>query len=224
MSFWSPFILSLQLACITTLILLILAIPLANWLSQTRSKFKAIIEALVSLPLVLPPTVLGFYFLIAFSPGSAPGAWLNDVLGIQLVFSFEGLVVASVIYSLPFMVQPLHSGFSQIPQTVRESSLLMPRASWQNLFRVLIPNMKAALLSGVVLSFAHTIGEFGVILMIGGSIPDQTRVASIAIYEEVESMNYAMANTYAGMLVLVSFLTLLLVYLFNGGFFKRFAR
>jgi len=209
---WSPIILTLELALLTTLILLVISIPLAYWLAHTKSKLRAVVEAIVSLPLVLPPTVLGFYLLIAFSPESVVGSFLNDVLGLKLAFSFPGLVVGSVIYSLPFMVQPLQSGFAGLPRSLSEASFVLGKSKWKTLTNVLLPNMKSSVLTGVVLAFAHTVGEFGVVLMIGGNIPNQTKVISIAIYDEVESLNYSAAHFYSGILLAITFTILLLVY------------
>ena len=169
----------------------------------------------MSMPLVLPPTVLGFYMLVAFSPNQGLGKWIDEIFGFQLVFSFEGLVVASLIYSLPFMVQSLQAGFESIPKEWHETIHLMGKSRFSALKNVYLPNMKPAILTGLVLSFAHTIGEFGVVLMIGGSIPDETRVASIAIYEEVESLNYASAHKYSLILFAMTFLILAAVYLFR---------
>ncbi|MCB9223155.1 MAG: molybdate ABC transporter permease subunit [Crocinitomicaceae bacterium] len=208
---WSPIILTLELAVVTTLILFALSIPIAYWLASSKSPFRGIIEAIVSLPLVLPPTVLGFYLLIAFSPESWIGSFFYDVLGLRLVFSFTGLVIGSVIYSLPFMVQPLQAGISSIPASYREAASLMGKSKWQTIFKVVLPNMKSSLLTGIVLTFAHTIGEFGVVLMIGGNIPDKTKVMSIAIYDEVESLNYGGAHAYSLTLVILMFLILLIV-------------
>ncbi len=219
---WSPIILTFKLALITTLILFVISIPLAYWLSYTRSKFKPVIETIVSMPLVLPPTVLGFYLLLAFSPSNAFAAWVHDTLGLKLIFSFEGLVIASIIYSLPFMVHPIQAGLANLPQSLSEASFVLGKSKRETLLRILLPNIKPALLTGIVLSFAHTIGEFGVVLMIGGSIPDETRVASIAIYDEVESMNYDAANQYSLILFIITFIVLLTVYLINGGYLKRF--
>lgn len=216
MSFWNPLFLSLQLALITTVLLLLLGIPIAYWLSHTKSKGKPLVETLISMPLVLPPTVLGFYLLVAFSPANWLGGWLNDVLGLELLFSFEGLIIASLIYSLPFMVQPVYAGLSNLPATLEEASYVLGKGKVETLIRVLLPNIKPALIVGTVLSFAHTIGEFGVVLMIGGNIPEQTRVASIAIYDEVEAMNYVHANTYSLILLAFTFLILLAVYALNG--------
>ena len=212
---WSPIILTLQLALITTVILLVISIPLAYWMANTKSRIKPIIEAIVSLPLVLPPTVLGFYLLIAFSPESAIGSFLNDVFGLKLAFSFTGLVIGSIIYSLPFMVQPLQAGFASLPSSFSEASFVLGKSKYQTITKVLIPNIKKSILTGIVLTFAHTVGEFGVVLMIGGNIPNQTKVVSIAIYDEVESLNYSNAHVYSGILLAVTFAILLLVYINN---------
>lgn len=219
---WTPLLLTLKLATITTLVLLLISIPVARWLAYTRVGFKPVIETLVSMPLVLPPTVLGFYLLLAFSPDSTLGLLLENWFGLSLAFSFQGLVIASVIYSLPFMVHPIQSGLSSLPQSMLDASRVMDKSYFSTLFRVEIPNIKPSLLTGVVLSFAHTVGEFGVVLMIGGSIPDRTRVASIAIYDEVEALNYHTAHQYSLVLLALSFLVLLTVYLVNGGYLKRF--
>jgi len=212
---WSPIILTLQLALITTVILLVISIPLAYWMANTKSRIKPIIEAIVSLPLVLPPTVLGFYLLIAFSPESAIGSFLNDVFGLKLAFSFSGLVIGSIIYSLPFMVQPLQAGFAGLPSSLSEASFVLGKSKYQTITKVLIPNIKKSILTGIVLTFAHTVGEFGIVLMIGGNIPNQTKVVSIAIYDEVESLNYSTAHVYSGILLAVTFAILLLVYINN---------
>ncbi|MEO0731233.1 MAG: molybdate ABC transporter permease subunit [Bacteroidota bacterium] len=213
---WQPLLLTFQLALVTTLVLLLIGLPLAYFLARSQVRGKALLTALVSMPLVLPPTVLGFYFLLAFSPNNTFGAWLDDWLGIRLVFSFPGLVLASVIYSLPFMVQPVRAGLEALPPSLLEAAHLMGKSRWQILRRVELPNIRPALLTGIVLSFAHTIGEFGVVLMIGGNIPSQTRVASIAIYDEVEALNYGAANTYSLVLFVVTFCILAAVYRFNG--------
>ncbi|NAS32593.1 molybdate ABC transporter permease subunit [Flavobacteriaceae bacterium R38] len=219
---WEPLLLTFKLAAVTTAILALVSIPLAYWLSHSKSKLKPVIETLVSMPLVLPPTVLGFYFLIAFSPNNAFGNWLNEWLGIKLVFSFGGLVIASILYSLPFMVHPIQSGFSSLPKSLTEAAYVMGKSKLVTLQKVLLPNIKTSLLTGIVLAFAHTIGEFGVVLMIGGSIPGKTKVASIAIYDEVEALNYDTANYYSLILFIITFSILLIVYLINGGYLKRF--
>jgi molybdate transport system permease protein len=217
---WTPLWLTFKLASITTLLLLLISVPLAYWLAYSRRRWKPVVETLVSMPLVLPPTVLGFYLLIAFSPAHAFGAWLDTWLGLRLVFSFEGLVVASLLYSLPFMVHPIQAGLSNLPPSLREAAYVLGKSPRTTLFRVLLPNIKPSLLTGIVLAFAHTIGEFGVVLMIGGNIPGQTKVAAIAVYDAVESMNYAAANTYSLVLFALTFVILLFVYLSNGGYFK----
>lgn len=212
---WAPIWLTFRLASITTVLLLLVGIPLAAWLSATKIKLKPLIEAIISMPLVLPPSVLGFYFLLAFSPNSALGQWLEKAFNLRLVFSFEGLVVASMIYSLPFMVHPIQAGLENLPPSWKEASFTLGKSRTTTLFRVLLPNSKPALLTGIVLSFAHTIGEFGLVLMIGGNLPGQTRVASIAIYDEVETLNYAAAHSYAALLLVISLVILVLVYRFN---------
>ena len=218
---WGPIILTFELATITTFLLFFISIPIANWLAFSNSRFKPVVETLVSMPLVLPPTVLGFYLLIAFSPSNAFGNWLNDTFGLQLVFSFEGLVVASVVYSLPFMVQPIQSGLRNLPVHLKEASYSLGKGRFRTLRSVLLPNIKNSILTGIVLSFAHTIGEFGVVLMIGGNIPDKTRVASIAIYDEVESLNYSNANRYSLFLLAITFIILMAVYIVNNRSIKR---
>ena len=216
-----PLWLTLKLATVTTIILFVIAVPFANWLSQERSNFKTIIEAIVSMPLVLPPSVLGFYLLLAFSPSQWFGKFLEQHFDLRLVFSFPGLVIASVIYSLPFMMYPLQSGFSSLSPALSEASYSLGKSKWQTLTRVVLPNIKPSLLSGLVLTFAHTIGEFGVVLMIGGNIPGQTKVASIAVYDEVESMNYHSANMYAMILFVTTFVILLTLYFINHRFDRR---
>lgn len=219
---WEPLLLTFKLALFTTVILILIGIPVAYWLSNTKSRLKPIFETLVSMPLVLPPTVLGFYFLMAFSPNNTFGNWLDEWLGIKLVFSFSGLVIASVIYSLPFMVHPVQSGLSGISRSITEASFVMGKSKWETLLKVQLPQIKPALLTGIVLSFAHTVGEFGVVLMIGGNIPGKTKVASIAIYDEVEALNYDAANFYSLVLFAITFCILLSVYLVNGNYFKGF--
>jgi molybdate transport system permease protein len=221
---WATLFLTFKLASITTGILLLIGIPIAYTLAFSKFRFKPIIETLVSMPLVLPPTVLGFYFLIAFSPSNAFAQWLNETFGLSLVFTFTGLVVASVIYSLPFMVQPLQAGFSALSPTLSEAAYTMGKSKLSTLRYVLLPNIKPAILTGLVLSFAHTIGEFGVVLMIGGNMPNKTKVASIAVYEEVEALNYSAANAYSFILFSITFIILLTVYSVNGGYLKRFIK
>jgi molybdate transport system permease protein len=212
---WSPLFLSLQLAFLTTLCLLLIGIPIAAKLAASSSRYKFLLEAVVSLPLVLPPTVLGFYLLIAFSKNSFLGNFLYQIFDIQLLFSFGGLVFASILYSLPFMVQPIQAGLQNLPASLSEAAYTMGKSKREVLWYVLLPNIKPALLTGIVLSFAHTIGEFGVVLMIGGKIPGETLVASIAVYDEVESLNYVQANFYAMVLLLTSFVILGITYFVN---------
>lgn len=210
-----PLWLTAKLALITTIILLVVAIPLCYWLAYSRFKFKAVIEALISLPLVLPPSVLGFYLLIAFSPENAFGKFLSDYFDLRLVFTFQGLIVASVLYSLPFMVNPVLSGLKNLPAALQEASFTLGKSRFTTLTKILLPNIRTSIFTGIIMTFAHTIGEFGVVLMVGGSIPQETKVVSIAIYEEVESMNYQNANIYAGILFAFSFSVLLAVHLIN---------
>ncbi|MDD5051356.1 MAG: molybdate ABC transporter permease subunit [Sulfuricurvum sp.] len=212
--FLATMILTFKLAAITTMILLVIAIPLAAFLVFGKMRFKSILETIVSMPLVLPPSVLGFYLLVAFSPSSFIGKFLTDH-GIRLAFSFEGLVVGSVIFSLPFMVHPIQSALSQVPKSIFEAAYTLGKSKLQTMIHVILPSIRHGLISGIVLAFAHTVGEFGVILMIGGNIPGETRVASIAIYDEVESLNYALAHQYALTLFAVTFAILLLVYTLN---------
>lgn len=214
-SFLITIILTFKVALITTLILLIIGIPLGYYLSFAKSKFTPILETLVAMPLVLPPSVLGFYLLLIFSPQNAVGKFLLEVFDVRLIFSFEGLIVGSVIFSLPFMVNPIQAGFSSLSKTLIEAALMLGKNKLQILFFVLLPNIKRALLVGIVVSFAHTIGEFGVVMMIGGNIQGQTRLASIAIYDEVEALNYGLAHQYALILFIISFAILLLTFYLN---------
>lgn len=219
---WEPFILTFKLAGLTTVLLFFFSIPLAYWLTYSNFRGKYLVQTLVSMPLVLPPTVLGFYLLLAFNPSGCFGKWLEEIFGLKLLFSFEGLIIASLIYSLPFMVNPIQAGFQSLPSALSEASFTLGKSPWETFRYVLLPNIKPSLLTGTVISFAHTIGEFGVILMIGGSIPGETRVASIAIYNEVEALNYDTANLYAGVLFAITFVILFIVYLVNRRFLKAF--
>ncbi|PVX45534.1 molybdate transport system permease protein [Flavobacterium sp. 103] len=212
---FAPLWLTAKLAFITTLILLLLAIPFCYWLAYSRFRFKAVIEAIISLPLVLPPSVLGFYLLIAFSPENAFGKFLSDYFDLQLVFTFQGLILASVLYSLPFMVNPILSGLKNLPASLQEASFILGKSRFSTILKIILPNIRPSLLTGIIMTFAHTVGEFGVVLMVGGSIPKETKVVSIAIYEEVESMNYDNANVYGGILFVFSFSILLAVHLIN---------
>lgn len=219
---YEPFVLSFKLASLTTLILFVLSLPLAWWLSQTTSKTKPFFEAITALPIVLPPSVLGFYILVALSHNSPLGAFFEDTFGVSLVFNFTGLVVASCFYSLPFMVQPLQGGFQSINKNMLEASYISGKSKFATIFQVALPNMKPALITAIIVTFAHTVGEFGVVLMVGGSIPGETKVASIAIYEMVEMMDYTSAHIYSAIMVILSFVVLLSVYIFNASQNKRF--
>ena len=212
---FTPFILSFKLAGLTTIILFILGMPLAWYLSQTSSKSKPILEAITALPIVLPPSVLGFYILWALSINSPIGAFFEETFGVKLVFNFTGLVIASCFYSLPFMVQPLQSGFESINKNMLEASYISGKSKFQTIIKVALPNIKPAVITAVIVTFAHTVGEFGVVLMVGGSIAGETKVASVAIYEFVEIMDYESAHVYSGIMVLMSFIVLLSVYIFN---------
>lgn len=213
----SPVWLSLELATITVGVLLIVATPLAWWLTRSTFRWTKIVEAIVALPLVLPPTVLGFYLLVFLGPrGWVGGAWLR-VTGHTLTFSFSGLVVASALYSLPFAVQPIQGALEGLERTLLEAASI-DGASFLTAFRtIVLPLTSRGFLTACVLTFAHTLGEFGVVLMMGGNIPGETRVISIAIYEQVETMNYAAAHQLSAGLLLVSFLVLVMVYGWNGG-------
>jgi len=203
--FWQPLLLSFKLAAVTTALLLALGAPLAYWLALGKSRLRPLAHAVVSLPLVLPPTVLGFYLLVAMGPASPLGRWIETVFGLRLVFSFGGLVVGSVVYSLPFMVQPIETALASLPVSLAEASCILGKSRWQTFWRVQLPNIRPAVLAGIVLSFAHTVGEFGLVLMIGGAIPGRTRVASIAVFNEVEAMHYGAAGRYALVLLAVTF-------------------
>jgi molybdate transport system permease protein len=213
---FAPFILSFKLAGVTTLILFIISLPLSWYLSQTSSKAKPFIEAITALPIVLPPSVLGFYILVVLSNNSPIGNFFSQNFNIELTFSFTGLVVASCFYSMPFMVQPLQSGFEALNKNMIEASYVSGKSVVTTIFRVALPNIKPSLITAIIITFAHTVGEFGVVLMVGGSIPNETKVASVAIYEMVEIMDYEMAHIYSGIMVSISFIVLVGVYIFNG--------
>lgn len=210
--------LTVHLAALTTVILLGLGTPLAWWLATGKSRVKPVIEAVVALPLVLPPTVLGFYLLVAMNPDAPLGGLWLSVTGETLTFSFAGLVFASVLYSLPFMVQPLQSAFALVPRGNMEAAAGLGASRTDAFFTVAAPLASRGFVSAIVLTFAHTLGEFGVVLMVGGNIPDRTRVVSIAIYEHVETLRYGEANALAFILLAVSFAVLLFVYAFNRRF------
>jgi molybdate transport system permease protein len=211
----SAIVLTLQLALVTTLILFVLGTPLAWWLSQTRSRFKPAIEALTALPLVLPPTVIGFYLLILLSPNTAIGGFWVRLTGETLTFSFTGLVIASLLYSLPFMVQPLQTAFERVGRDQMEAAASLGASGLDRFLSLAVPLSVRGFITAGVLSFVHTIGEFGVVLMVGGNIPGRTRTVSIALYDHVESLRYDQAHALAAGLIALSFAVLLLVYALN---------
>ena len=210
-----PVWISLKLASVTVVVLMLLGTPLAWWLAFTRSRSRAVVEALVALPLVLPPTVLGFYLLILLGPAGPIGSFWVEVTGTTLTFSFSGLVIASVIYSFPFAVQPLQTAFEGIGRAPLAAAATLGATPLDTFLRVASPLAKRGYLSAIVLGFAHTLGEFGVVLMVGGNIPGQTRVISIAIFDQVESLNYDKAHLLSGILLTFAFLTLLSLYFIN---------
>ncbi|MFA7061637.1 MAG: molybdate ABC transporter permease subunit [Pedobacter sp.] len=205
----------MKLATITTAILYLIGLPSAWYLARTNTRLKPVLQAVLALPLVLPPSVLGFYFLLAFSRNGFLGGPWERLFGHQLAFSFDGLLIGSVIFSLPFMVHPLQAGFASVPRNLSEASYTLGKSQMETILRVILPSMKGSLLTGGVLAFAHTVGEFGVVLMIGGSISGETKVASIAIYDLVESLDYNSAHIYSAILFAFSFLILLTVYMVN---------
>lgn len=210
-----PVLLSLQLAAVTTLILFVLALPLAWWLANTQSVLKPVVEAVTALPLVLPPTVIGFYLLIALNPNAPIGGFWVTLTGGTLTFSFAGLVAGSMIYSLPFMVQPVQSAFESVGRGPVEAASMLRASPLDAFFSVVMPQSVRGIITACVLTFAHTIGEFGVVLMIGGNIPDRTRVVSIAIFEHVEAQSYADAHWLSAGMLVFAFVTLVAVYTLN---------
>jgi len=208
---WPALVLTFKLASCTTLVLLLIAIPLAHWLNHSRNPIRPLVELLVSLPIVLPPTVIGFYLLLALSPQHALGHAWQQWFGSPLPFSFAGLVVGSTLYSLPFAVQPIQTGFRNVEPALIESAAALGAPGWTVLHSIIMRTAWHAVTTGAMLSFAHTVGEFGVVLMLGGNIPGATRVASIALYDQVQQLNYGAANTIALILVLVSLLLLALI-------------
>jgi len=213
--FINTLLLTAKLAGWTTGILLLISFPLAALLAYRKFWFKSLLEALISMPMVLPPTVLGFYLLVAYSPQNAFGQFMEQYFNLRLAFSFEGVLVASVIFSLPFMIQPLQNGLSAIPVNLREAAYTLGHSKLETFFKVLIPNMIPSIVTGIAMTFAHCIGEFGVVIMVGGNMPGETRVASIAIYDEVQAMNFEVANQYSFVLFLISLVILTLVFSIN---------
>jgi len=212
---FEPFILSIKLSLVTTLILLTLSFPLAYVLTKRQFRFKMLLDSLVTMPLVLPPSVLGFYILIALAPTSPIGGFFQSVFDTRLVFSFVGMVIASCLFSLPLMVQPLKNGLESTNQSIWEAAYTLGKSEFETLFRVVIPNMKSSIIGACIITFAHTMGEFGIILMIGGNIPGETRVASVAIYDKVEQLDFMSAHIYSLILVLLSFGVLFTVNVLN---------
>ena len=206
---------TLEMAAISTLILMIIGTPLAWYLAHMQSRAKVWLEAVVALPLVLPPTVLGFYLLIALSPEHLPGQLWQDLTGQQLAFSFTAIVIGSVLYSLPFVVQPLQKAFEQLGGKMLEAGAMLGAGPVDRFFNIVMPMTKASFITAASLGFAHTVGEFGVVLMIGGNIPGETRVLSIALFDHVEAFNYAQAHLLAGTLLIGSMVLLALIYLLN---------
>ena len=214
----SALVITLKLAGVSTLILLLLGTPLAWWMARSRWRFKVLLEAVVALPLVLPPTVLGFYLLVALGPHGPVGGLMQWLGGQPLAFTFAGLVIGSVIYSMPFVVQPLQNAFTTIGERPLEVAATLRASPLDRFFTVVVPLARSGFLTAAVLGFAHTVGEFGVVLMIGGNIPGETQVLSIAIYDHVEALEYGHAHWLSGALLLLSFLMLVAVYTFNRRF------
>src|SRR5262245_50166537 len=212
---WQAFLTSLKLASATALILMVIALPLSYWVAFSRWRWKFFVEAIVALPLVLPPTVLGFYVLIVLGPRSPLGRWYESLAGHGLPFTFEGLVVASVLYSLPFAVQPIAAAFGSVDRKLIEASWMLGVSNLATFFRVIVPQSWAGLMTGLILSFAHTIGEFGVVLMVGANIPGVTRTLSIDIYDQVQGLNYSSAAVTSAVLLVASFFILSVVYALN---------
>ena len=212
----SPFWVSIKLASVTTLCLLLFATPVAYWLAkpsrrQGVARIKVLLMGIIAMPLVLPPTVIGFYLLLLLSPNMGIGKWLNEHNISSLIFTFEGLVIGSIIYSLPFYIQPVYAQFLRIPQSVMEMAHLLEPSAIKRFIRVALPQARVGIVLGGLISFAHTIGEFGVVLMIGGSIPGETKVVSIAIYEQVEALNYEAAHMMSGILIVIGVVMVILI-------------
>ncbi len=216
-----PLILTFKLAAVTTLILLIIGTPIAWWLANTRLRIKPMIEAIVALPIVLPPTVMGFYLLLLLSPEGALGSMWVSMTGSSLTFTFTGLVVASILYSFPFVVQPLQTAFESVGKDIMEAAHTLGASATDAFFTVAVPLAKRGFLTATVLGFAHTLGEFGVVLMVGGNIPGETRVISIAIYDHVETLEYAEAHKLSAILLGFAFISMLSMYYINHKQAKR---
>ena len=209
---YTPFLITFKLALSTTVILFLVSIPLSYFLAFSKWKGKILFESLLMLPIILPPTVLGFYFLTYIGPGSSVGAFFEDYLGISFAFSFEGILFGSIIYCTPFMLSPMINGFRSIPGNIVESTYLLGKSRFNAMWYVFLPNMKRSIWSAVLLTFAHTIGEFGLILMIGGKM-DETNVASVAIFDEMNALNYDVAHHYSLLLLLISFVLIVVLHI-----------
>ena len=214
-SLFAPLWLSVQLAAMTTILLLVIATPIAWWLANSESRWRPVVQTVVAMPIVLPPTVMGFYLLILLGPAGALGSWWVDLTGNALTFTFTGLVIASCIYSLPFAVQPLTVAFESLGRQKIEAAWTLGASRLDAFFSVAVPLSLRGYLGAVVLSFAHTLGEFGVVLMVGGNIPGETRVVSIAIYDQVESLNYTAAHQLSALLLVVAFIAVFSMFLVN---------
>jgi len=212
---WQAFWLTIRLAVLVAAILVVIGMPVAYWLTYSRWRSKFLVEAMVGLPIVLPPTVLGFYVLMALGPHSPLGRWWQGMTGHTLAFTFTGLVIGSVLYSLPFAVQPFATSFSAVDRRLLAASATLGASSWRTFLRVILPQSVPGVIAGIVLSFAHTMGEFGVVLMVGGNIPGVTRTVSIDIYDQVEALNYRAANQTALVLLGIAFAVLCAVYGLN---------
>lgn len=212
---WQAFWLTLRLAVIVSALLFVIGLPIAYWISFSRWRWKFLVEAVVALPIVLPPTVLGFYLLVALGPRSPLGRWWISLTGHTLAFTFAGLVIGSILYSLPFSVQPFAASFSSVDRKLISASATLGASPLRTFFRVTVPLSKSGLITGTVLAFAHTMGEFGVVLMVGGNIPGVTRTVSIEIFDQVQASNYGTANATALLLLVICFAVLAIVYGLN---------
>lgn len=212
---WQAFWLTIRLATVVSVVLVVLGMPVAYWITFSRWRWKFLAEAIVALPIVLPPTVLGFYVLVALGPRSPLGRWWQVLTGHSLAFTFGGLVIGSILYSLPFAVQPFAASFAAVDSKLLDAASTLGSSRWRSFFRIILPLSVPGLVTGTALSFAHTMGEFGVVLMVGGNIPGVTRTVSIDIYDQVQQSNYASANQTALVLVLIAFVILSAVYALN---------
>jgi molybdate transport system permease protein len=212
---WQAFWLTIRLAVLVAACLIVIGLPVAYWITYSRWRWKFLAEAIVALPIVLPPTVLGFYVLVALGPRSPVGRWWETLTGHTLAFTFEGLMIGSIIYSLPFAVQPFAASFAAVDPKLIAASAILGASKWRTFFQVILPLSLSGLVTGAALSFAHTMGEFGVVLMVGGNIPGVTRTVSIAIYDQVQALEYGAANRTALVLLAMSFLVLSMVYALN---------